>query len=127
MTMFTGWISDQRYILPILDNFIIPMEVKAEEREGAEGDAKQLNLDQSRRSWIFIFSVILALFKFNEEKLLKMRDFGAVAEHFQQMQYDQKLGFEGRGGAHTLIQWAQTYSQKISIQDLFEIETEYFI
>ena len=43
------------------------------------------------------------------------------------MQIDQKLGFEGRGGAQALILWAQTYCQKISIQDLFEIETEYFI
>ena len=79
LTMFTGWISDQRYILPILDNFMIPMDGKVEKRENEIGDTKQRNLDNSRRSWIFIFSVILALFKFNEEKLLKMGDFGVVA------------------------------------------------
>ena len=45
MTMFTGWISDHRYILPILDNFIIPMNGKTEQREDDSGDAKQLNLD----------------------------------------------------------------------------------
>ena len=79
LTMFTGWISDQSYILPILDNFMIPMDGKVEKRENEIGDTKQRNLDNSRRSWIFIFSVILALFKFNEEKLLKMGDFGVVA------------------------------------------------
>lgn len=125
--MFTGWICDNEYILPILDNFIIPMDANSEVRKDNQGDAKQEYLDQSRRSWIFIFSVILTIFKFNEEKLLKMKDFCLVAEHFQNMQYDQKLGFENKGGASTMIKWAQSYSQRITIQDLFEIETEYFI
>ena len=88
MTMFTGWICDHEYILPILDNFIIPMDANSEVRKESNGDAKQENLDQSRRSWIFIFSVILTIFKFNEEKLMKMSDFCAVAEHFQNMQFD---------------------------------------
>lgn len=69
MTMFMGWVCDPNYILPMLDNFIAPMDGE-DARTTTQSDAKQENLDKSRRSWIFIFSCILTIFKFNEEKLL---------------------------------------------------------
>jgi hypothetical protein len=51
MTVFTGWITEPKYILPIFDNFIISIYNQVPEK------------DLPNLSWIFIFSVILIIFK----------------------------------------------------------------
>lgn len=51
MTFFTGWITDERYLLPIFDNILVSIYGDTEEE------------DQAMLSWIFIFCIILALLK----------------------------------------------------------------
>ena len=73
MTFFTGWITDERYLLPIFDNILVSIYGDTEEE------------DQAMLSWIFIFSVILAILERNQEALLAMNDISDVAEHFKKM------------------------------------------
>ena len=54
MTVFTGWITDPKYILPIFDNFIFSIYNAVPEK------------DLPNLSWIFIFSVILTIFYQNQ-------------------------------------------------------------
>lgn len=81
MTVFTGSITDPKYILPILDNFIISIYNQVDEK------------DLPNLSWIFIFSVILTIFQKNQDQLLKLEDFRSVADFFQNMQDKQEFGF----------------------------------
>lgn len=50
MTWFTGWITDERYLLPIFDNLVATIYEDADE-------------DDAQASWLFLFSVILSIFK----------------------------------------------------------------
>ena len=67
MTLYTGWITDERYMLPIFDRIVA----------GETGPAGL---------WGFMFATICALFDQNKHELLRMGDIGEVMRFFGLMQ-----------------------------------------
>ena len=104
MTLYTGWITDERYMLPIFDRIVA----------GETGPAGL---------WGFMFATICALFDQNKHELLRMGDIGEVMRFFGLMQCNQEFGFRS---ARHFMQRTNHFLSLIDADTLRQSQMDYF-